>query len=71
MQAEDLIRLTNTAMPYGKYKGLLLCDLPEHYVAFLVNKALPKGNLGALILLLNEIQINGLMQLLEPLRERT
>ncbi len=70
MQPEDLIRLTNTVMPYGKYKGLFLCDLPEHYVAFLINKALPQGTLGALILLLNEIQINGLMYLLSPLKGR-
>ncbi|WP_434777266.1 DUF3820 family protein [Neisseria sp. Ec49-e6-T10] len=69
MQPEDLIKLTTQTMPYGKYKGLLLSDLPEHYVAFLVREALPKGALGELILLLNELQINGLMYLIKPLKE--
>ena len=70
MQPEDLLKLSTQIMPYGKYQGVKLCDLPEHYVSFIANNALPKGSLGALISLLNEIQINGLMYLLKPLKER-
>ena len=70
MQPEDLIKLTTQVMPYGKYQGMVLCRLPEHYVSFMVNKALPQGQLGQLILLLNELQINGLMYLLSPLKEK-
>lgn len=70
MQAQDLVKLTTHIMPYGKYQGLKLCELPEHYVSFMINKALPKGQLGELITLLNEIQINGLMYLLTPLKEK-
>lgn len=71
MERADLLKLVRWKMPYGKYSGLLLCDLPEHYVAFMVRSALPDGQLGGLILLLNEIQINGLMALLKPLREQS
>lgn len=70
MQAEDLIKLVAWKMPYGKYKGLILCDLPEHYVGFIALNMLPQGELGQLILLLNEMQINGLMGLLKPLKEK-
>lgn len=70
MQPEDLIKLVTWKMPYGKYKGLTLCDLPEHYVGFIALKMLPQGELGQLILLLNEMQINGLMGLLKPLKEK-
>lgn len=70
MQPEDLIKLVTWKMPYGKYKGLTLCDLPEHYVGFIALKMLPQGELGQLILLLNEMQINGLMGLLNPLKDK-
>lgn len=70
MQPEDLIKLVTWKMPYGKYKGLTLCDLPEHYVSFIALKMLPQGELGQLILLLNEMQINGLMGLLNPLKDK-
>lgn len=66
-----LIELANTKMPYGKYAGRILVDLPEPYVVWLANNAMPKGKLGEQLQLLYEIKVNGLEGLLKPLRGRT
>ena len=66
-----LIELANTKMPYGKYAGRVLVDLPEPYVVWLANNAMPKGRLGEQMQLLYEIKVNGLEGLLKPLRGRT
>lgn len=65
-----LIELANTKMPYGKYAGRVLVDLPEPYVVWLANNAMPKGRLGEQLQLLYEIKVNGLEGLLKPLRGR-
>ncbi len=64
----DLIALVETKMPYGKYKGMALIDLPEPYVVWYFGNGLPKGKLGHLLGLLYEIKTNGLEYLLNPLR---
>ena len=68
---EDLIALVETKMPYGRYGGLALIDLPEPYVVWYFNNGLPKGKLGRLLALLYEIKTNGLEYLLNPLRDKT
>ena len=65
---EDLLKLVNTKMPYGKYSGLTLIDLPEPYVVWYYGKGLPEGELGRLLGLLYEIKANGLEYLFKPLR---
>jgi uncharacterized protein len=65
-----LIELANTKMPYGKYAGRVLVDLPESYVVWLANNAMPKGKLGEQMQMLYEIKVNGLESLLKPLRNR-
>jgi len=55
-------------MPFGKYKGLILCDLPEPYLVWYHNKGFPTGKLGMLLHTLYEIKLNGLEYLLKPLR---
>ena len=65
-----LIELANTKMPYGKYAGRVLVDLPEPYVVWLANNAMPKGRLGEQLQLLYEIKVNGLERLLKPLRNK-
>jgi uncharacterized protein (DUF3820 family) len=65
---EDLEALANTRMPYGKYKGLALIDLPEPYVVWFYNKGFPKGELGRLLAQLYEIKVNGLEDLIAPLK---
>jgi uncharacterized protein (DUF3820 family) len=64
-----LIELANTKMPYGKYAGRVLVDLPEPYVVWLANNAMPKGKLGEQMQMLYEIKVNGLEGLLKPLRK--
>lgn len=70
MQAEDLKQLVILEMPYGKYKGRLLADLPGHYLAWFAREGFPPGKLGQLLALMHEIDHNGLKGLLDPLRPR-
>ncbi|WP_120994039.1 DUF3820 family protein [Stutzerimonas urumqiensis] len=70
MNPQDLERLVTLAMPYGKYKGRLLADLPGHYLGWFAREGFPKGELGRLLALMHEIDHNGLNALLEPLRRR-
>ena len=68
MQQDDLHKLVTLAMPYGKYKGRLLADLPGHYLNWFAREGFPKGELGRLLQLMQEIDHNGLKDLLNPLR---
>ena len=56
-------------MPFGKYKGQLLIDLPEPYVVWFSKQGFPKGELGVMLAMLFEIKLNGLEYLLKPLRQ--
>lgn len=68
MKAETLERLLTVEMPYGKYKGRVIADLPGHYLNWFAREGFPKGDLGRLIALMHEIDHNGLCELLAPLR---
>lgn len=68
MEAQDLQKLVTTRMPYGKYQGRLLADLPGAYLAWFARTGFPTGELGRLLALMLEIDHNGLSRLLEPLR---
>ena len=57
-------------MPFGKYKGYALIDLPEPYVVWFHNEGFPNGELGRLLAQLYEIKVNGLEYLFEPLRNQ-
>jgi len=70
MQLPDLERLVTVAMPYGKYKGRLIADLPGHYLNWFAREGFPPGEIGRLIALMQEIDHNGLKGLLDPLRKR-
>ncbi|MEQ9303244.1 MAG: DUF3820 family protein [Marinoscillum sp.] len=65
-----LIELTTLRMPFGKYKGILICDLPENYLVWFHSKGFPKGKLGMLLHTMYEIRLNGLEQLITPLKRR-
>lgn len=65
----QLVELVNSKMPYGKYKGFYICDIPEHYLVWYKQKGFPNGNLGVLMALMFEIQLNGLEYLLKPIKE--
>jgi uncharacterized protein (DUF3820 family) len=68
MNPEDLQKLVSMPMPYGKYKGRVLADLPGHYLAWFAREGFPQGELGRLLQLMLEIDHNGLSDLLRPLR---
>ncbi len=69
MNPEILLKIARMRMPFGKYKGLLLIDLPEPYVVWFSQNGFPEGDLGQLLGLLYEIKVNGLEYLFEPLKE--
>ena len=68
MQTQDLLKLVSTPMPYGKHKGVLIADLPGNYLNWFAREGFPKGEIGRLLQLMQEIDHNGLSDLLRPLR---
>ncbi|ALP54414.1 hypothetical protein Tel_15370 [Candidatus Tenderia electrophaga] len=64
-----LLKLAAYRMPFGKYTGRLLIDLPEPYVVWFANKGFPKGELGDLLRIVHEIKVNGLEYLFDPFRQ--
>lgn len=64
----ELLELTRTRMPFGKYKGRRLIDLPEPYVVWLARQGFPEGKLGLMLRAIYEIKVNGLEFLFDPLR---
>jgi uncharacterized protein len=60
--------LVTTSMPYGKYGGTIIADIPEHYLVWMARTGFPKSKLGELLSLMYEIRLNGLEYLLKPLR---
>lgn len=66
-----LVDVARTRMPFGRYAGTRLIDLPEPYVVWFRNRGYPRGRLGALLATLYEIKANGLEPLLAPLRDPT
>ena len=68
MQAHDLQLLVTREMPFGKYQGRLIADLPGDYLNWFARTGFPKGEIGRLLALMQEIDSNGLGDLLKPLR---
>ena len=69
-QVELLSQLVKMEMPFGKYKGRKLCDLPEPYLVWFKREGFPKGKLGMLLETMYEIKLNGLEHLLTPLKNK-
>jgi uncharacterized protein (DUF3820 family) len=67
---ELLLKLAKMRMPFGKYKGRLLIDLPEPYVVWFSQKGFPEGQIGEMLRIVYEIKTNGLEYLFKPLREK-
>ena len=63
-----LLKLAETRMPFGRYKGRLLIDLPKPYVIWFAKKGFPEGELGRMLNVLYEVKMNGLEYLFKPLR---
>jgi uncharacterized protein (DUF3820 family) len=65
---DELSELANAQMPFGKYKGRYLADLPEAYLVWFAREGFPAGKLGRMLEAVLEIKVNGLEGLLVPLR---
>ena len=70
MNSDSLALLLVREMPYGKYKGRLLADLPGHYLGWFAREGFPRGELGALLALMYELDHNNLRSLIDPLRPK-
>jgi len=70
MNPEHLQLLVTRIMPYGRYKGHLIADLPGNYLNWFARTGFPPGEIGKLLALMHELDHNGLASLLAPLRER-
>ncbi|WP_053991816.1 DUF3820 family protein [Mangrovimonas sp. TPBH4] len=70
LDKEFLIKLAHTKMPFGKYEGRDLIDLPEHYVVWYHNKGFPKGKLGDMLQMVYELKVNGLEDLIRNIKKR-
>lgn len=66
---KQFTELATALMPYGKYKGRLLIDLPEYYLVWYRQKGFPKGKLGEQLALILELKINGLEYLIKNLKQ--
>lgn len=67
---DDLFKIANMKMPFGKFKGTALIDLPEPYVVWFHSKGFPNGELGRLLAQVYEIKLNGLEPLFEPFKQK-
>jgi uncharacterized protein (DUF3820 family) len=70
LNPQMLVDLARMRMPFGRYEGRLLCDLPETYLVWFNQKGFPPGELGVLLAALYEIKLNGLEYLLKPLKNK-
>ena len=70
MNTKHLEKLVTQQMPFGKYQGHLIADLPRRYLNWFANKGFPKGEIGQLLALMQELDHNGLSDLLTPLRKK-
>ncbi len=68
MEKHHLQLLLTREMPYGKYKGQKIADLPDHYLGWFAREGFPRGELGELLALMYELDHNALRGLLDPLR---
>ncbi|WP_341664677.1 putative quorum-sensing-regulated virulence factor [Vibrio sp.] len=70
LEKENLIKLASIRMPFGKYSGRILIDLPEEYLLWFDKKGFPQGELGQLLQLCLALKIEGLDSLVKPLKHK-
>lgn len=68
LNTEILTEICSQKMPFGKYKDTIIADLPVNYLEWFQRNGMPKGRLGMQLSTIYEIKINGLMELLSPIK---
>ena len=71
LDEKEILKLARARMPFGKYQGRLLIDLPESYVVWFAQKGFPQGPLGEMLQSVYEIKLNGLEHLFDVIRNLT
>lgn len=66
--SQILVDIVQTKMPFGKYKGTLLCDLPVYYLEWMKTKGFPPGKMGMMLSTVYEIKINGVSAILTAVK---
>lgn len=66
-EQQKLVDAINQVMPFGKYAGRKLLQLPEPYLVWFYGKGFPEGKLGEQLALMYEVKLNGLEGMLQPL----
>ncbi len=69
-EQKQLVTLAHAKMPFGKYEGRYLIDLPEYYIVWYSNKGFPKGELGRQLQMIYELKLNGLEELIRNIKKR-
>lgn len=69
-ERQQLVKLAHAKMPFGKFEGRYLIDLPEHYIVWYHSKGFPKGELGQQMQLVYELKLNGLEDLIRNIRRQ-
>ena len=64
----QLLELVEARMPFGKYEGRLIIDIPEDYLVWFAGKGFPQGKVGRMMQAVYEFKLNGLDELFDPLR---
>ncbi|WP_445781181.1 DUF3820 family protein [Shewanella sp.] len=70
MNEQQLIEAINQTMPFGKYAGRKLLQLPDPYLVWFHANGFPQGKLGEQLALMYEVKLNGLEEMLQPLLKR-
>jgi hypothetical protein len=69
IEKQHLIKIANMKMPFGRYQGRVLLDLPDEYLLWFRKQGFPKGELGLLLELTLEVKTEGTDSVLHPLRK--
>lgn len=69
IEKQDLLDIARQTMPFGKYEGRLIIDLPEEYLLWFNHQGWPEGKLGRWLQLALEVKVNGLEKIVEPLKQ--
>lgn len=69
LEKKHIVKIATTKMPFGRYQGTLLVDLPDEYLLWFVDRGFPKGELGLLMAMTLELKVEGLDDIIRPIKD--